>query len=365
MTAIERLLSDWYEQTGAVGAAACLVTQEGVSWSAGIGYADLKRQEPMDPEHSIMNIASVSKLITATAVMQLVETDRLDLDADLGSYLSFEVKHPFYPNQAITARQLLSHTAAIADGTAYWSSFAPGDPTTELGEWLNRYFNPEGNLPLPEERWHLATSPGKQHKYSNVGFGLLGHLVEIVSGINFRSYTKEYIFDPLGMSSSGWFLADIDSSRLACIYAERSDYYAALAAESSSTDRWLRLAPYGFPNYPDGLLRTTIADLSRFASAMIQGKSGKTSILKPATLEKMCTGLVPTAYPGLSQGLGWLQESTIKYPSAWGHDGCDPGVRTRMVVDFKLGCGGIFFTNCSIDVPDTEGILTAIENYAP
>ncbi len=120
--------------------------------------------------------------------------------------------------------------------------------------------------------------------------------------------------------------------------------------------------PYGFPNYPDGLLLTTVADLGRLAAAMIKGKDAKGSVLKPATLAQMCTGIVPTAYPGIIQGLGWYQVSAKKHPTAWGHDGCDPGVRTQLVVDFNLGRGVIFFTNCGVDLPEAEELLKAVDS---
>jgi CubicO group peptidase (beta-lactamase class C family) len=161
-----------------------------------------------------------------------------------------------------------------------------------------------------------------------VGFGLLGYIVEEVSGISFNTYCQTHILDPLGMRKSGWFLHEVDT--LAHIrpysYQAESEYNKALNL-------------YSFPNYPDGLLRTSVRELSYFLMAIIQGGVYKDArILKEASLKKMLT----VQLEGSGQGLCWNQTG---FESLWGHSGGDPGVATYMYFSPQTKIGVIVFQN--------------------
>ena len=101
------------------GLGACIVKDGGVAWSKGYGWADIEKKIPYDPERTIQNIASVSKTITATAVMQLWEQDKFRFDDDVNDYLSFSVRNPRFPDVPVTFRQLLAHRSSILDGPFY------------------------------------------------------------------------------------------------------------------------------------------------------------------------------------------------------------------------------------------------------
>ncbi len=185
------------------GLAASIVKSGRIVWSKGYGWANIASRVPMNPDHTVQNIASVSKTVTATAVMQLVEKGQLDLDADVDSALPFTVRNPFHPQTPITARLLLTHQSSIADGPAYGETYGCGDPSTSLAAWLPDYLTPSGRLYRPTDSFH-PWKPGERWQYSNIGYGLLGYLVERVSGEPFPRYTRERIFEPLGMRRTGW-----------------------------------------------------------------------------------------------------------------------------------------------------------------
>ena len=204
------------------GLAACIVKSGKIVWSKGYGWSSVKRRLAMDPDRTIQNIGSISKTVTATAVMQLWEKGRFELDDDINNYLPFSVRNPSHPDKPISFRCLLTHRSSIADSPAYMSSYACGDPRVSLETWIKDYFIPDGRYYRREANFH-PWSPGKKHRYSNLGFGLLGYLVEKLSGESFTNFTKRTILDPLGMKTTGWMLSEIASESHAVPYVPVND----------------------------------------------------------------------------------------------------------------------------------------------
>ena len=124
---LDAFILEQLERDRAPGFSAAVVAGSSLVWSAGYGLADVHRETVMTPD-TIQNIGSISKTITATAVMQLFETGQFGLDDDVSEYLPFQVRNPRYPDAPITFRQLLAHRSSIKDGPAYGESYACGDP---------------------------------------------------------------------------------------------------------------------------------------------------------------------------------------------------------------------------------------------
>lgn len=333
------------------GVAACIVEKNGIVWSRGFGWADIENKIPMT-DHTIQNIASVSKTITATAVMQLWERGRFKLDDDVNKYLPFQVRNPHFPDCPITFRQLLTHRSSIKDGPAYGASYACGDPAISLKDWLKDYLTPGGKYYSESENFHTwkpgtVEIPSGPRAYSNVGFGLLGYLVEVISGTDFSRYCQKNIFTPLGMKSTGWYLADVN-------IADHAIPYTYLP-EGRTVDGLLPRYPgwhlktggyfahclYSFPNYPDGLIRTSVRDLSCFLRAyMNDGAYGNKELLKKATIQTMLSD------EHFGRGLCWDKMELKNGDVVWGHSGRDPGVVTQMLFRPKDRVGVIIFFNC-------------------
>jgi CubicO group peptidase (beta-lactamase class C family) len=224
----------------------------------------------------ILNIGSISKTITGTALLQLWEKNKFNLDEDICKYLPFKVRNPYYPTDVLTFRQLLTHTSSLNDGSNYKESYSCGDPEISLGEWLKEYFTPEGKYYVKEENFN-NWKPGEKFEYSNVGFGLIGYLVEMISGKPFDDYCRLNIFDPLEMDKTYWFLSELDQANLAVPYARISREKNINKKLIGSSDKvgskknkdFIPLCLYSFPNYPDGLLRTSVRQLSRFLITLI------------------------------------------------------------------------------------------------
>jgi CubicO group peptidase (beta-lactamase class C family) len=166
--------------------AVVVVVQDGeILFEQGYGYANLEKQIKVDPETSLFRIASVTKLFTWTAVMQMVEQGKLDLDADVNKYLDFQIPNTF--PQPITMKDLLTHTAGFEDH-GYATYVAQPAAMEPLGQWLAAHI-PARVFP-----------PGQVPAYSNYGTNLAGYIVERISGVAWDTYVEQNILKPLGMA---------------------------------------------------------------------------------------------------------------------------------------------------------------------
>jgi CubicO group peptidase (beta-lactamase class C family) len=351
--AITDFVTDYIDEKHIPGIAAAIIAEGSVVWSDGWGHANLADGRPMTPE-TITNIASITKTVTNAAILQLRDEGRFALDDPINDHLPFEVVHPRHPNLPITFRHLLTHTGGVNDGDAYDASYACGDPTVSLAQWIEGYFTPGGPYYDADQNF-LDQAPGEKYSYSNLGYGLLGYLVENISGQSLADYTRIRLFEPLGMASTDWYLDDIDLERHATPYAwvsagERLDnaLFADLDGETVTEDGFVPFCLYSFYNLSDGLVRTSVLDLSRFLLAhMNHGELEGERILSEDTIQEIFQRQLDPerldVWEG-EQGLTWRKRDVVEGP-AWGHSGADPGVRTRMLFSPDERIGVIVFAN--------------------
>ena len=331
------------------GVAGCLVQNGEVVRELSYGYADIVNQTPMGLD-TLQNIGSISKTFTATAVMQLWEQRAFALDDDVNKILPFTV----HPDAPVSIRQLLTHTSSISDGVSYARNYVCGDHEVSLGTWLEDYFTPGGRFYNAGETYH-PWRPGERYAYNNVAFGLLAHIVEFVSDESFEDYCQRHIFQPLGMTESSWYLANIEISRHATPYTwfEGGEARAptwggeslGVIGGETGTTGYVANCLYNHPNYPDGFLRTSVRQLALYLNAYLRNGD---PILKPETVDTMLR-----VHANEIWGLCWFMRS-INGRTFWGHDGADPGVNT--IMDFNPGenVGAIIFSNTYIDDDATD-----------
>jgi CubicO group peptidase (beta-lactamase class C family) len=356
------------------GVAACIVKGGRAVWARAYGWADIDRKIAMTTDH-LQNIASISKTFTTTALMQLWEKQAFQLDDDVGDYLSFAVRNPSHPKTPITFRHLLTHRSSINDGTAYSLAYACGDPRLDLSSWVEEYLTPAGRYYDAKENFH-SWKPGERWNYCNVSYGLLGHLVEEIAGSGFSDYCRANIFEPLEMEETSWYLADIDPARHAVPYtyvteAEvRGPSWGGLPLgvirEESDTKEFGKdyqaNCLYNHPNFPDGFLRTSVTQLSRYLRCYLDnGVYGTYRLLQERTIRAMLSQQVEG---DRVQGLTWYAYRRENGDLAWGHGGSDPGVNTDMRLLPSKGIGAIVFTNTNGVRPQelTEALLREAES---
>jgi CubicO group peptidase (beta-lactamase class C family) len=188
---LEAFLGDLFaqdmEEHHIAGAAVAVVKDGKLFFAKGYGYADVENRIPVDPEETVFLIGSAGKLFTWTAVMQLAEQGKLDMDADINTYLDFRIPDT-YP-EPITLNHLLTHTAGFEE--RWFETFTlDADELLPVGEWLASH--------IPAR----VRPPGECAAYSNYGTELAGYIVERVSGQPYDHYIQEHIFSPLGMERS-------------------------------------------------------------------------------------------------------------------------------------------------------------------
>jgi CubicO group peptidase (beta-lactamase class C family) len=343
------------------GLNACLVHREGhILWSKSLGFANLETNEKMTFDH-VQNIASISKTFTTVAAMQQVEAGLLDLDADVNDYLPFELRHPKHPDQGITARTLMRHVSGLRDGSVYARHYACGDPRMSLGVWIKEYFDSTGVFFDAEENF-APWAPGTKYEYCNVSFGLLGHLVEITSGLSLPDYCERNIFTPLGMSRTRWMIADIDASKTTTPYTwveenkARGPSWGGVplgvikpggpTLTKTLANGYDANCIYNHPNYPDGFLRTSVDQLATWAQLWLgDGEVDGVRLLNPDHTRQMFTDSESASISDGSQGLTWHSGHVANGERLWGHDGSDPGVSTSMLMAREAGLAAIVFTN--------------------
>jgi len=344
-------------EAGAVGFSMALIDGSGMYWSDAHGFADIETKQPMSVD-SIMNVASISKTVTGTSLMMLVEQGKLDLDVDVNEYLSFEVRNPRFPGAKITTRQLLTHTSSIMDsGELYFSEtvYFPGaDNPIKLGDFVKEYLSDSGRF-FDEENF-AQYPPGSERQYSNIAYGLAGYLVEVLSGQPLNLFSAEKIFKPLSMQSTGWMLAQVDTEAHSKLY-ERS--------ESGQTEvNW-----YGLATWPDGGMRTSVRDLSRFFAAMINvGEFEGTRILGKEYAEAMFEpqfshGRVLESVADNKdhrQAITWSYRSDLPGGTVVGHSGGDPGVTTHAYFYPADGRGAILLINTSSEMASFNHAVNAL-----
>ncbi|MCL6481921.1 MAG: beta-lactamase family protein [Firmicutes bacterium] len=248
------------EQREIAGVVVVVVYRGQVLFAKGYGYADVARKIPVSPQTTLFRPGSISKLFTWTAVMQLVEQGRIDLDRDVNEYLDFAIPSTF--PQPITLRHILTHTPGFED--VLKNLFAT-DPAKLLS--LREYL--VGQLP------QRIYPPGVTIAYSNYATALAGYIVERVSGQPFAAYVAEHIFQPLGMEYSTF-----EQPLPPTLAQHMSQGYTV----SSRPARPFELIPAA----PAGALSASGLDLARFMLAHLQqGQYGQTRILRPETARLM------------------------------------------------------------------------------
>jgi len=311
---------------------AAIIMEDEVVWIKGFGLYD-RENNKLTTKNTIFLVASISKTVTATAVMQLYENGSFDLDDDVNEYLPFSLRNPNYPDTPITFRMLLAHRSSLATEPDYprptFIRMVPGG--VELKDYpdpfLRDYLTP-GGTHYKSQVW-TDSPPGGEMHYANIGYAVLGYLVELISGQPFDMYCREHIFEPLGMENSSFRMQDLNVSQLAVPYEfQHGRYYPFMH--------------YDTVDYPASGLRSSVMDLSRFLIAhMHGGVCNDVRILKEETVEQMHS---PQYTNGRGYGLGWQiwEKSAENYV---GHSGGMHGVATKMVFRESDNVGIIFFIN--------------------
>jgi CubicO group peptidase (beta-lactamase class C family) len=308
-------------ESGIPGMAVAVVDEQGILWQEGFGYTDWDRRTPVTPS-TIFSLQSMSKSFTATAAMIAAQDGLVDLDAPITTYLpDFKVHSIFeeHPEQKMTLRILLSHTAGFPHDTSYG------------GNHDNAPYSFEKHIASISDTW-LMFPVGTRYHYSNEGIDLAGYILEVRSGMPFIQYVREKVLDPLGMKST------------------TLDYKQVRAASNRAIGHYgvpLR-PPVDFQIIPSGGVWSSAEDMARYVQFHInKGVLDGDRLLREDLAQTMYTPPNPPALHAY-QGSGYALGVTV-------------GKRNNAVY-IEHGGGGFGFNNDMAWYPELKLGIVVLSN---
>jgi CubicO group peptidase (beta-lactamase class C family) len=339
---ITELIKHSMAKSKVTGLSIALVDDQRVVWSQGFGYADLERNVPATAD-TLYRVASISKLFTNMAAMQLTERGLLDIDQPVQKYLPAFAPPSRQPHSVITPRQLMTHHSGLPRDKLKGFQTDTPEPFSALVAYLN-----QGPTAYPANQTFA---------YSNIGITVLGDVVQTVSGMPFAQHMQQSVLTQLGMMDSSFSTMPSTSRRMSLGYKQ-----------GMVEKEWpLR-------DVPAGGLNSSVNDLSRFITMVLaKGTSGEKQVLKPETVTEMLrpqNSAVPLDL-NFQVGLGWMLstvgKSTLQNAGPVAHHAGGIGMfhsQLYLLPQHKLGVVVLANSDSSASVVDhvaTEALSLALE----
>jgi CubicO group peptidase (beta-lactamase class C family) len=337
---VDQVLREIIVGWGIPGLAIGIVEGDEILYSRGFGVQSLETQIPVTPE-SIFGVASVSKCFVATAVMQLADQGKIDLDTSIVQYIPyFRLDDDRYTT--ITTRLILSHTSGMPDMDELEYEYLVYHPETD-GSAAERYVRG-----LHHRK--MIGAPGERFAYSNIGYNVLGHLISKVSGKTFEDYMKEHILLPAGMPDSTFLFPEVTKERLAVPHLRAPEMVAN------------PVYPYHRADAPASFLHSTVIDMCHWSITSLNGgKYNGNRILSADKYPLMWTPVAPRNYPPFYEhaGLGW----TLGHYEGWqivSHGGGGFGWTDFLILMPDMKCAAVIL--CNEESSARENIILAVVN---
>lgn len=330
------------------GLAVAVVSDNKIAYSNEFGVKNIDTQEKINKD-DLFRIASISKTFTSVAIMQLYEQGKFNLDDDIGEALGYSVRNPKFPDIKITYRMLLSHTSSLSDAEGYFNY---------------DILKPEINPNHANAYWDYA--PGEKYNYCNLGFNLLGALIEIHSGLRFDVYLRQNLLIPLGIIDAGFNIDSLNNSKFVTIYTrqdsvwiESTDAYKSRSAEMEN----YTLGKNAILFSPTGGMKISAINLAKWMLCrMNYGKLDNTEIITEQTAKLMFTPVEPTNGTS-SYGLGiMVSKDLVAGDTLTGHTGGAYGLTSAMFFNPDKKFGVVMITNGSSPKNGQDKIIPDIIN---
>ena len=325
----EEAIQQIMKENPVMGLSVAVIKNNKLIYSHSFGLKDAETNTPLTNEN-IFRIASISKSFSATAIMQLVEAKKVNLDQDVSDLIGFKVRNPKFPETVITLRLMLSHLSSINDNQGYFSldSINPAKSVN----WYKCYNNYE---------------PGKKYEYCNFNFNMIGTIIEKVSGERFDAYIQNHILNPLQLYG-GYYVNGLDKSKFATIYEYQPDAAKFVASPNAYAPRTTEVAAYqmGYsaPIFsPTGGMKISAKDLATYM--MMHANYGKYNGVR--IISKKSSKIMQTAVSDI-EPYGFALEtpaSIIDGKRMIGHTGSAYGLYSAMFFDPQEKFGIVVISN--------------------
>jgi CubicO group peptidase (beta-lactamase class C family) len=348
---LDKQLKKIQRQSNLPGFAIAIIKNDSVLFSKGYGYANTAQKIIYTPNH-IQPLGSVSKTFIGLALLKAIELGYFTLETNINELLPFAVNNPNHPNDNIKLIHLATHTAGLVDDdTSYMNTYSVSEkPKMLLGDFLKAYYVPSGQFYKPTN--FANTKPGTNYAYSNIASALAAYIIEVKSGLSFDAFTEKYIFSPLGMTSTHWFYNKNFAAQYATLYEVNKQtiplYQQVLNADGSAKI-------YSCITYPDGSLKSSVVDLTKYAKAMLKGYNGEDGIISKASFatlfkKQFDSITMPTNMDTkeLNRAIFWAytKSGIIR------HTGSDIGVFSFISINPKTTIARVFTLNTELEGED-------------
>lgn len=344
---IQTQIDELLKGDGIAGMSVSIIKDYLIKCQLSFGWADIENKIPITCDTPFM-LASVSKTITGTALMLLVEHNKIGLEDNINDYLPFTITNPWYPEEVITVRMLLNHTSTLNDDFEYISPLYSDADVFEpsLVELVKGFFTKDGKY--YNKTNFTQKQPGDSHNYSNMNYVVIASLIEEITKMTFNEYCNKNIFKPLEMNSTRWYVSELNKDQIAYNYE----------IDTSDVNKLRKIEHFGWAGYPDGGLRSSISDYCNFVTMLLKGGdfNGK-QILASQTIEKIFThqnlseiDTSPNALNMVDMGLTWklvkINNDVFGFNDDnqyFTHTGGGSGINTLVLLDFKRKAALITF----------------------
>lgn len=332
---IEKAISE----RGVPSISIALVRGDSIVWTAAFGYANVRTKTPATPE-TIYSTGSTFKSVTATALMQLVEAGKLDLDQPVNRYLGdVQVKDRLQSEKAVTSRHMLSHQSGLVAGAVTKPLWGRQLPKT---------------LEAMVSGLYSIRAPETKYEYNNFAYGMAGLMIEKISGTDYQSYMLEHILKPLGITTAHPVVPSPEMVELMALP------YMPGGAEGKPTP----VAQVHFDVYPAGDIYLTAADMARFLAMQLNdGMFRGTRIISVASAKAMRE---PPYGGNYGFGLGVRKDPATGH-TIIAHTGGIPGQSSNMMGDVDAKVGVYYMSNSGAPGSIGEAALKLLrgEDFTP
>ncbi len=273
--------------------------------------------------------ASLSKLMTFSVCMALYDAEILDIDADISTYMGYTVRNPYYPNNPITLRMLMTHTAGIKDGSSFETSLYGGSSV------------PMNTLLTDGYNYYSWIKPGSYTVYSNFGAAIVGSVCEMASGEHFEDLLQKYIVKPLGLDA-GFVATSITDQTFACLY---SGSYVDWSLNSYLNGKFH--ATLGQTcHMVQGNLKITASDYAKFMAMLLNGGVNEAGerVLRQNSVNEMLKVQYEDQYESIGYGT-YIIDNLFKNTISYTHTGSAYGFYGAYAMDKHFKNGVVVFTS--------------------
>ncbi|WP_070965658.1 serine hydrolase domain-containing protein [Vibrio sonorensis] len=378
LVALDEALNSAITDLPAASISAAIFKNRQVLWSKDYGFQDIASRTPMTSQSAWQSIGSISKLVVWTAIMQLVEQGKVELDEDISRYLGFGMRSPYFPDSKITTRHLITHTSSLSSRKLMSAPYPMADSFCldtgqSLEAWVQQHLSPKSENYQPQKAFNdyqagdaenVSPDPlGVISGYSNLNAVVAAYIVERMTGKSFEEYCHDAIFEPCGMNQTSWskekplnWMTHYEPeysprAPIMQVYTKAmlDQGYASKQTVSAPSGRafidFFRCDYYS-PVYPMGLLGTSLTSILPFFLAHLDGgKVNGYQLLQPQTVRSIFTQSRKDSHTGNELGLGWFKNYDAKGNTIWGHDGGGPGIVSTAYISPVHGCGIVLFIN--------------------